>query len=516
MIMDEVIELRCKSCGGPLSGEGDMLKCLSCGRSQLKVDSQKYIEQAKMEMMAWISKTIPTGMSLNQTETMDPIARHNIFMSSIKPSLEATFREYKFGFISTLSNQLLVMPFKTLKGLPSRYSPKELFEFDAKVKSIKALAVDDDSKRLVNQASGVSTSYAMTVNSVELMAQDQLDRYQFMTNNYKASAEAIADLQGYELVKKRFDALSKACDGINDIMSGNSQAAIMKLEDAAYNLDSVEKDARSNIDYSSMALAVSREAIVCRTTLRIAKALSVSSGLDTQQVFKVISDLMTEVTLENQMQHGNLASFSRIERTSEILNLLSEVISAKSGDGSLKVASGSGSVLFPLWVVEIKYSFVTGSLFKKHSVQVSELIFVSAEFPTSSSTVQNSRQAITDIFKAMPETTFMQRVKGDETSITMGSQVRYVYDDAHHTRLNASTKVVAPTSTKYDVELIVNNYLDACRSTHPKLQMGRATIHGLIYVPAEPNSNGYTLMVNLGNIAPANLGDKETISKLIL
>ena len=492
-----------------------MLKCLSCGRTQLKIDSQKYIEQAKMEMMAWISKTIPTGMTLNQTETMDPIARHNIFMTAIKPSLEATFREYKFGFISSLSNQLLVMPFKTLKGLPSRYNPKELFEFDAKVKSIKALAVDDESKKLIAQASGISTSYAMTLNSIALMSEESLERYQFMANNYKASSEAIAELPEYELPKRRFDALNKACDGINDIMSNNSQAAIQKLQDASSELSQIEKEARSNIDFSAMALATSRESVVCDTTLKIAKALSIGYGLDMQNVFQVISNLMSEMQNESSMTHGHLASFSRVERSAEILKQLSDVISAKSGE-TLKVVSGTGSILMPFWVVEIKYSFVTGSMFKKHSVEVSEIILVSGMFTTSSSCIDNPRSAITDIFKAMPETTFMQRVKGNETSISMGGKVRDVYNDAHQTRIMPSNKVAIPTSTALDVELVVNKYLDSCKSTHSKLQMGRATVKDLIYIPAEPGARGYTLMADLGNLAPVQLGNSETISKLIL
>lgn len=514
--MDEFAELRCNSCGGPLEGSGDMLKCMSCGRAQLKVDSQKYIEQAKMEMMAWISKTIPAGMSLNQTETMDPIARHNIFMNSVRPTLEATYREYKFGFFSAMSNQLLVMPFKTLESRPSRYSPKELFEFDAKVKSIKALAVDDDSKLLIDQASGISTAYAMSVNSMDLMLQDDLERYQFMANNYKSSADVLAGVPGYEIPHKRFVALAKACDGINDIMANRPSLAIPKLEDATCMLEDLEKEARTNIDYSSMALAISREIIICKTVTRIAKALSFASNMDVQSVFKTISDLMIEMNSEYSMQHGNLASFGRVERTSEILSQMSEIIAAKNGDSTLRTVPGAAQVLMPFWPVEIKYSFVTGTLFKKHSVEVSEIIFVSAMFPTSSSTVSNPRSAITDIFMAMPETTFMQRVKGDETSITMGGLIRQIFDDAHHTRINVSTRVVIPTSTKVDVEMIVNSYLNECRTTHTKLQMGRANVLNLVYLPFEYNQNGFRMMINMGNLAPKSLGNMEIISKLML
>lgn len=514
--MDEFAELRCNSCGGPLEGSGDVLKCMSCGRSQLKVDSQKYIEQAKMEMMAWISKTIPAGVNLDQTEMMDPIARHNIFMTSIRPALEANYREYKFGFVSAMSNQLLVMPFKTLSSRPSRYSPKSLFEFDAKVKSIKALAVDDDSRQLVDQASGVSTAYAMSVNSMDLMMKDDLERYQFMANNFKASAEALAGVEGYNLPCKRFEALSKACDGINDIMANRSMMAVPKLEDATYMLEELEKEARSNIDYSSMALAISREVIVCKSVTRIARSLTLATNVDVQNIFKTISDLMIEVDTENSMGHGNLPSFSRVERTSEVLTQMSEILATKAGDSTIRIVPGPGQILMPFWPVEIRYSFITGTLFKKHSVEVTELILVSAMFPTSSNTVSNPRSAITDIFKAMPETTFMQRIKGDETSITMGGKIREVYDNAHHSRVRMSTKVVIPVSTKADVEMIVNSYLNECKTTHTKLQMGRASIQNLIYIPFDYNANGLMMSVNLGNLAPKAIGDREIILKLTL
>lgn len=516
-LMDTLVELRCNSCGGPLEGSGDVLKCMSCGRTQLRIDSQKYIEQAKMEMMAWISKTIPAGMNLSQTQNMDPIARHNIFMTSIRPSLEATYREYKFGFISALSNQLLVMPFKTLQSRASRYTPKELFEFDAKVKSIKALAVDEENQNLIEEASGISTSYAMSVNSMDLMMKEDLDRYQFMANNYRASAEALNSLPDYEIPRRRFEALAECCEGINDILANRPNTAIPKLEDATVLLEELESESRTNIDFSSMALAISREIIVCKTVTRIAKALSIASNMDTQKIFKTINDLMIELGDESSMAHGQLSSFSRVERSSEIFSLMSDIIAAKAGDSTLRIVSCPGNILIPFWPVEIKYSFITGSLFKKHSVEVTELILVSAMFTTSSSTISNPRTAITDIFMAMPETTFMQRVKGNETSITMGGRVREIFDDAHHTKVNISTGVAIPTSTKADVEMIVNGYLNECKSTHSKLQMGRASILDLIYVPFDYNANGMMVMTaNLGNLSPKSLGNKETISKLML
>ncbi len=114
--MDDMVELRCKYCGAPLdekdiASDSPYVKCPSCGTSQQRVDAKAYMEQMMGEIKSWISKAVPGGFSLNQTENVDPIARHNIYMNSVKPMVDPEIREFRLDMNSVMSSPLIVLPF---------------------------------------------------------------------------------------------------------------------------------------------------------------------------------------------------------------------------------------------------------------------------------------------------------------------------------------------------------------------------------------------------------------------
>ena len=103
--MDEMIELRCKYCGAPLDrgsveSEAQYVTCPYCGTTQQRVDAKAYMDQMMAQIKSWIGKAIPGGFSLSQTDNVDPIARHNIFVNNVKPMLDVELTEYRLALNS--------------------------------------------------------------------------------------------------------------------------------------------------------------------------------------------------------------------------------------------------------------------------------------------------------------------------------------------------------------------------------------------------------------------------------
>ena len=83
---------RCKSCGGALDVSDESAQyivCKSCGNVNMRSDAMKALEQAKTEIMSWLRKAIPSGVSITQSENIDPVARHNIFITNVRPNIES-------------------------------------------------------------------------------------------------------------------------------------------------------------------------------------------------------------------------------------------------------------------------------------------------------------------------------------------------------------------------------------------------------------------------------------------
>ena len=204
---------RCKSCGDALDisdPNAQYIVCKSCGCTNLKSDAMEALNQAKAEIMSWLRQAIPAGINVEQTETMDPIARHNIFMTNVRPSVESEFREYRFGFINILSNQLIAMPFRTLKSINVKHEPKLLFTFDSKIKSVQSLAVDDEAK--------LTAYYGSREEYEKIVSWEQMRPEPLETDLEKARAAGqVADLpKGYDDTKSIYelsrDEIEKAAD----------------------------------------------------------------------------------------------------------------------------------------------------------------------------------------------------------------------------------------------------------------------------------------------------------------
>ena len=249
--MDEMIELRCKYCGAPLDrgsveSEAQYVTCPYCGTTQQRVDAKAYMDQMMAQIKSWIGKAIPGGFSLSQTDNVDPIARHNIFVNNVKPMLDVELTEYRLALNSVIASPLIVLPFT--KGEPARsnHTSAQAFEFNAKLKSIEPLAVDQDSRTAITDGENMSSAYAMIVNNSKLLTDTTPGRFAMMSNNFKDSAESVRRCKGYEPLASRLEALSEVCSASDMVLNGDALGCSMKAESAIGKLEAAKKEILAN------------------------------------------------------------------------------------------------------------------------------------------------------------------------------------------------------------------------------------------------------------------------------
>ncbi len=516
---DDFVALKCPSCGASnLDVDGDVVTCPYCGARQARVDAQKYVEQIKTEVLSFVSKAFPVGMTLSQTENMDPVARHNIFQQNVRPTIESLFREYRFEFTSSINQQLIAVPYRVLPKQNNKYGTKQMFEFDEKIKTVSPLAVDEPSKELLKTASAVAMSYASLLNNLNLISEDEPDRYGLMMNNYKAALESLEGVPEYEIVGKRFQGLLTACEGFKKLMDGNYPDAKALLTDAVGILEEVQTEAASNIDFGSMGYSVKKEIVVLNTGITIAEAFALAPGINTEDALLAVRNFMDELTAQEQ-KIGSVGGqwttlIKRSERFNDVFTMFKDVIRAKTGESIVRIAAGEGEYYMPMWVVDIKYSFVNGFLFFKKAVKVSDTVLVSAMFTTDEETFMNPSFAITDIFGNTPQSAFKEMAKGTKSSLTGGSGLKAAVDGSATGSVNASADIIVPVSTKQEAELLCKEYLAECKSSMPKLTMGSPVVKELLFVPCNIAGGNVKLAIDVGNFTVKKYGDMETISKL--
>ncbi len=501
--MDDMIELRCKYCGAPLDrkdveSDSPYVTCPSCGTTQQRVDAKAYMDQMMAQIKSWIGKAIPGGFSLSQTENVDPIARHNIYMTNIKPVLDVEMNEYRFALNAVMSSPLIVLPFS--KGEPAvpQHTSTQAFEFNAKLKSIEPLAVDGVNKESVKDGENLSNAYALIVNNSKLLTDTTPGRFALMATNFRESADAIGRCKGYEPLASRLNALSEVCLASDMILNGDALGCSMKAESAVNQLEDAKKAILSSPKLAMMIRAVDLEITQCRTLKNVTDMVSSGMTKDPLKSLELINKI-SSVSYPNDPRWRT--TLERDERTFDLFGFVEEIVSARNG-GTLPICPGSGEILFPFWDVDLRYSFTTGSLFSKKAVEVSEDLLIPATFTVSAEALGNPRAGVTDIFSAAPESSIIDRMKGREDSISGGAGIGRLADSAAPNS-PGSREIVIPLSTQAEATRLVEYYLELCSKTHSKLKLSKPSVKRLIFVPCGDGADGIVLPKEFGNLTPA-------------
>jgi hypothetical protein len=499
--MDDMVELRCKYCGAPLdekdiASDSPYVKCPSCGTSQQRVDAKAYMEQMMGEIKSWISKAVPGGFSLSQTENVDPIARHNIYMNSVKPMVDPEIREFRLDMNSVMSSPLIVLPFSKETPLRAKRTSTQAFEFNAKLKSIEPLAIDADNKSMIVDAEGLAATYALIVNNSKLLSDTTPGRFVLMANNFKEAATYMKKSKDYGPFAKRLEALSEICLASDFVLNGNALDCAVKAEKGVKMLEEAKKDLFKSPTMAVMIRAVDVEISQSKTLQHIADMAN-STSTDPLQLLEVLNKV-SSLNYPNNRDWNHL--LDKKERNVEMFAGIESIMDARNS-GTLPIAPGDGPLLYPFWDVDLKYSFTTGALFSKKSVEVTEDLLIPATFTVSDVALSNPRKGLTDIFANAPEASIMSKIKGQENSISGGAGIGVLTNSAAENS-PGTRKIVVPLSTKTEATKLIEEYLKQCSTTHSKLKLSKPLVKRLIYIPCDVKGNKVVLPKEFSRLTP--------------
>ena len=514
MNMDEMVELRCKYCGAPLDRKDiesytPYVTCPSCGTTQQRMDAKKYMDQMMGQIQSWISKAIPGGFTLSQTENVDPIARHNIFVNNIKPKVDVEITEYRFALNSVISSPLIVLPFSKGEPVKSDHTSTQAFEFDARLKSVAPLAVDDESRAAIRNGEGIANAYALIVNNSKLLLDTTPGRFALMSKNFRESADAMGRCQGYEALVSRLDALADVCSASDMVLNGDALGCSAKAETAISKLEASKRELLANPKLAMTLRAVDIEIEQGKTLKNVADMVNNGTSKDPLKTLNLITEI-SSLSIPSNPQWDRL--LTREDRDYELFGYVKDIVSAKNG-GTLPICTGGGDTLFPFWDVDLQYSFTTGALFSKKSVVVTEDLMVPATFPIEAAALSNPRAGLTDIFAAAPENSIMNRLKGEEQSISGGAGIGRLADSAAENSPGSRT-IVIPLCTRTEASRLVEMYLTQCSKTHSKLKLSRPSVKKLVYVPCTISGGRVELPSSFGGLEPQILNGSG-VDKLV-
>ena len=499
--MDDLLELRCKYCGAPLDekdikSDSPYIKCPSCGTSQQRVDAKAYMDQMMGEIKSWISKAVPGGFSLTQTENVDPIARYNIYVNNVKPMVDPEIREFRLDMNSVISSPLIVLPFSKEKPLSAKRTSTQAFEFNAKLKSIEPLAIDADNKSVIVEAESLAATYALIVNNSKLLGDTTPGRFVLMANNFKESASYMNKCKGYEPFAKRLNALAEICLASDFVLNGNALDCVVKAEGGVKALEEAKKDIFKSPTMAVMIRAVDVEISQAKTLLHIAEMANGTSS-DPLHLLEVLNKV-SSLKYPNNRDWNHL--LDKRERDAEMFAGIESIMDARNS-GTLPICAGGGTLLYPFWDVDLKYSFTTGALFSKKSVEVTEDILIPATFTVSDAALSSPRKGLTDIFANAPEASITSKIKGQENSISGGEGIGVLADSAADNS-PGTKKIVVPLSTKTEATKLVEDYLKQCSTTHSKLKLSKPLVKRLIYIPCDVQGNKVVLPKEFSRLTP--------------
>ena len=501
--MDDMVELRCKYCGAPLDrkdieSDSPYITCPSCGTTQQRLDARKYMEQMMGQIQSWIAKTIPGGFAMGSVDNVDPVARHSIYVNSVKPRVDVEINEYRFALNSVIASPLIVLPFSKGEPVRSDHTSTQAFEFQARLKSVEPMAVDDESRKSIVTGEGIANAYAMILNNSKLLTETgSPGRFAIMSKNFLESADAMAKCEGYEPLASRLRALSDVCAASDMVLNGDALGCSAKAEEGLAELEAAKRDLLSSPRLAVTLRAVDMEISQTRTLKNVADMVNNGTSKDPLKTLTLINGVASAEYPDNPQWNRLLTSEAR---DFELYGYVNDVVAAKNG-GAIPICQGGGDSLMPFWDVDLQYSFTTGSFLSKKSVVVKEDLMVPAVFTVFERALSDPRSGLTDIFAAAPESSILNRLKGEERSISGSAGIGRLADSASEGSPGSRT-VFIPLCTRIEASRLVEMYLTQCSQTHSKLKLSKPSVKGLVYVPCDTAGGSFALPDAFGGLEP--------------
>ncbi len=510
--------LMCRACGAslPPNPEGEILRCTYCGTTQRIVDARAFVDQISLQINSFLRQAMPLGLPGGVgAGVVDPVARHNLFVQGVRPMLDTEFRELRFRCFNLLSHGQMALPFTSASGWAAQDDPKQAFLYQAKVRSVGELAVDDESRQHVTELDAVSTVYAHLLTNAGFLLQSRPERYPFLARNCREASEAVAKLPKYAALQARLQGLAGVAEGLDLVTQGRAAQGRAQIAAALPLLDQAKTLAVTNFDQSVMIGGIDEDLALARASLQVADLMALSPAGSSGRALQALQSYLQWIAapLPGQAAAGGAG---RIEY---LLGQAALMRRAQFGQGTVRVVRGPGEVNLPFWVVEVPYSFKTGVLWKARGVEVSETMLVASSFPLErvSPAGFDPARPVTDVFAARGPSTWRARVSGQETSISGGGWVRNLVAGSAALPL-AGLASVPPLSTPDEANQLVQEYLLRSRQKDPeieqKLRLSSPRVLDLLYVPVSPGAPGSPTVPVLGPLSPVSVGDRATLFSL--
>lgn len=512
--MDNMVAMRCKYCGAPLEesavkDDSPYVTCGSCGTTQQKIDAQAYLNQLMGQVRSWVNQAMPGGFNMAQSQNVDSVARHNIFMTNFKPRIDMEFTSFKFGVTNLISQVMMIMPFSVNPAIKSSHSANQAFEFEARMNEVAPLAMGDESSRILTEVTKVSDAYAVLINNCELIREDKPGRYILMANNFTVAAQDFSHLKEYEPAMLRFQGLATLCNGCEKLLNGEIATAFGLFNEGKGILQKASSMVPGNMKVATMGQAVNQEVKQAEVLIELSQYVNSMGG------GKDVFDAVRRIFTFSYPATGNWAFLlNNHDRLGEVFSNMSACIKAKTGEGSVCTAPGDGDILVPFWHIDLAYSFETGSLWKKHSVTVKEVLLIPADFVVDSGCLINPREAVTDVFKVKGSNGLFAGLTGNETSISNSMGIGKLTEGASANGIGGR-KVVVPLSTRKEAERIAENYVQTVARSESKLKLSNPEVEELVYIPFGTEGDRVVPRTEFGELLPARIGRMD-LAKLII
>ncbi len=529
MHIEDTITLRCKYCGAPLEkpeNNSEYIKCGSCGTTQKSIDAKAFLDQIMGQIYSWVKNSIPSGFDLSNAANIDSLARHAIFTHNIRPSLESDYSHYQFNAQRLLMQPLLILPFMTNQDIGSDHNPVELFEFNAKVKSIKQLAIESENHHLVDVMDTISSSFAYLLNNIRLIQEDIEERFELMSLNFSIASVNILDNSELVPVFHRLSGLSQINRGIHLLLNGDTKPAKKAVKEGIESLQRSTEMISSDTSFRFMDHAVRQELRIARIIEKMVYCSDKDpSGfpLNTVVIFEY---LINELIRQEQFESGEWkGSFTNLKRYEEIFNWITKIRITQTKEVRVTSVNGPGSYLFPFWVIHLTYSFTTGVFWTKKGKEAKEVLLISSNFPTDPILLStNPSSAITNVFKRRLSAGFLddtlRSMFGREISISCGDQtIRRVIQSASG-RSVGNKRFIPPLSSKKQAEIFVNRYISETLQKNTvireKMRLSAPKVAGLVFIPGDMTYSSFKLGLDLGELTPKSIGDLKVLNKMAL
>lgn len=508
---DGTVSLRCKHCGAPLDSaqlksDSSYVTCEYCGTSQQRIDAEKYMADMVNEVKSWVLASMPNGYVMGDG---DSVAKHAVFVRDVAPKLQTEISSLRFGLMSVLGNCLMALPYGYTSSFASQHTSERVYAFAEKVKSVSQLAGTQEDYDLIEEANAVSQSYALILNNIRLMGETKDGRWLIMSHNYAMASEVIGKRSGYALASKRLSGLASICEGFEKLLNGDPVSAFGMIRTGLETLDAIKEAVLKDSGMAIMYAPMGQEISIANTMQSILSFANAMGG-DAVRMMQMIKAVVSNPPQPGAPWSSNIKGMGRYD---EVFREISEAVAAL-GSGSIPVAAGPGDLLIPFWEVDLRYTFITGKLWAKKSVEVKEDLLICADFPIDGPSMNDPSKAITDIFSLKPPTTIRESWSGNQKSISSSEGIGDIQDSVAMGGA-AGRRIMMPLSTKREAERLCVEYISRKASNDKAFKLSEPAVKRLIYVPFTVSGNG-AVNEGFGNAMPDRMKRFDSKSELII